>query len=844
MRLPPQLLLLPLLLGLAPTAVPAAERICEIEIEGNRRLTRDAFLFELRIKEGDPYDPVALKREFQRLYDRGLFEDIRLEMRRRPDCRDLRFTVKERPNIVNISYDEVKSITQQNIDDAYRERKIDLRVGSPFNRKTLYRAERVIEDLLGQKGYLGARVSAEDEYVSESSRKVHFSIRTGPKTKIKKIEFEGNEVFSDRKLKKTLKLTKAKRWYWPFGGQKTLYHPLKYQQDIQNVVDLYLSHGYLDVDLKPPVVEVKEADPEEAEKAEQKAEKKYQKKLAKYEKKVAKAEKKGEPPPDPPVRKATAGPKRSVYLSVRVDEGLPYDLGSFSVEGNEVVSTEFVMHALARAGLREGERLNEASLSAALEGIRANYGQRGYIYADVGRQIVKRPEGEIADVVITIDEDRQYSVERIEFEGNTVTQDMVLRREMRVIEGELLNRLKLDLSVVKLNQLGYWRPTEEPILEPIPGEDRVRVRVRGQEESRNELQVGGGYSELEGAFFAGSFRTSNFLGRGETLGISAQIGGRSRRAQLSFTEPWFMGKPITLGFSLFRREEDYGSTTNVLGQTQRLRRQGAGGRILVGKRLTAFSSLQFIYAYENVLADDVTTFSTVESTIASITPVYNYDRTNHPWRPNRGLRVVTTLEVSAGAVGSDNDYLRPVVDAIWYRPMVKNHFAGVHARAGWIRAFGDADELDPTLISGVPNFERFYTGGDIIGPRIYETRSLSPVRWRLPLGPDGEPLRDASGNPFPAVPIFVGGSKMFLLQLEYAIPLGEPATLAFFYDMGNAFDNGVNINFEDMRMSAGIEARLYLPVFQAPIRLIYGWPINDKPGDRVSRFQFSIGRSF
>jgi outer membrane protein insertion porin family len=812
----------------------AEDRICVIEIEGTRRMTREAFLFELRVKEGDVFDPMALRREFRRLWDRSLFSDLELQLRRRPECVDLRFLVEERPTIAGIEYDQVKAVTRQQIEDAYAERGFSLQPGGPVDRKQLRRAEQIIEQTLGMKGFLGAEVEAVVEFVTEGSRKVHFQIAPGAKTRIRKINFVGNEVYSGRRLRGALELTRQHRWWWPFG-RKTLYHELKYQQDIQNVYDLYRNHGYLDVDIKPPVVEVREVG---REKAQAKAEKKLAKKWKKYEKTRAEAERKGGVPPAPPPSVASAKYKRWVLLRVRVEEGQPYELGDLTIEGNHVLETEQVRR---RIPLRAGVRLNEALLEAGLERVRREYGRRGYIYADVGRRIVKRAEGQVADVVVAIDEDQQYYVDRIEFEGNSLTQDSVLRREMRVTEGELMNRDKLDLSLFKLSQLGFWRPQEEAILEPVPDEDRVKVRIKGQEESRNEIQVGGGFSELEGAFFAGSFRTTNFLGRGETVGVSATVGGRSNRYVLSFVEPWFLGKPYLLGFNIFRREVDFGRFQSTSG-IDRLQQLAEGGTITLGRRFGNFLDARLGYSFQRVEADtaDLSGVATSTTRVASLTPMLIYNRVNHPFRPNRGYRFQASVEVAHSGLGGDNSYFKPIVDATWYKPLFSGTYLGVHGRLGWVEAFGDAEKLDPNLIDGVPRFERFFLGGDLIGPRNYETRSIGPTRWRVFLDEDGNPVLDGD-RPFE---VFVGGSKEVLLQLEYAIPLGQPAVVVLYYDAGGTFDNGVDIEFDDLRMSAGVEMRLFLPVFQAPIRLIYGFPFNDQDHDQTNRFQFSIGTSF
>ena len=182
-------------------------------------------------------------------------------------------------------------------------------------------------------------------------------------------------------------------------------------------------------------------------------------------------------------------------------------------------------------------------------------------------------------------------------------------------------------------------------------------------------------------------------------------------------------------------------------------------------------------------------------------------------------------------------------------------FFGFHIQAGLIRAWADGSTLvGGSNVEGVPRFERFWLGGDTIGPRVFETRSITPLRYVV-LGPSGEIL-DVVGDPryIPAdqlvnsvgipVPIEVGGDRYYLFQSEYVFPFNEQAELALFFDIGNTLFEDQSFGFESARASGGVELRFHLPIFPVPLRLIYGWPIRSLPGDRTSNFTFSIGRSF
>src|SRR4029453_1870163 len=279
--------------------------------------------------------------------------------------------------------------------------------------------------------------------------------------------------------------------------------------------------------------------------------------------------------------------------------------------------------------LHSGDILREGVLKAATEAVSRAYNDRGYLYATAVRQIHRHPEGEpVADVTIEINEDRPYYVGRIQFAGNTSTQERVLRRERVLTEGDLFSKSKLDLSKYKINQLGYFEVKDEPVIQPVEGENRVNIVMTGEEKGRNEIQVGGGYSGTDGPFFPGPYSPRNFLGRGQILSTYIQLGGSANRYSIQFVEPWFLNRPYTAGFSLFRRDVDYGGS---------LRTSGKGGGIVLGRPVSRFGRVNLNYNYETVTSTG--TVSGIEATnrISSLTPQYQVNKLDDFYRPRRGF---------------------------------------------------------------------------------------------------------------------------------------------------------------------------------------------------------------
>lgn len=931
-------------------------RIGEIVVDGNVRVSDTAFYNNLRIKSGDEYDERAIRREFRRLWNLSLFDDMSVESRTRPSGKvDIIFHVRDRPILGSVEFVGMKAVTETAILERLSEADADVRRGQPVDYSVLRKAESAIEHMLGEKGYLEAKVRARLTPVHQGQRQVTFHIREGAKTKIKKIDFVGNTIYTDRQLRKMLKLTKQAFWLTSWASSKPLYHPAKLDQDTESIRTAYRSRGYLDMKIEPEVVELESevkrreaGEPVDAEDAVQEDEddtwdesreepppppgetEKERKKRLKKEAKEAKKKAKKE--------------KKSIYLTIPIEEGPQYRVGEVKIEGNTIFSDSEVM---ARLPLRTGMVFNDSALKYGIRQLEDDYGERGYFYVSVDPQVDKQEEA-TAGLTLEITEDKQYFVDRIEFTGNTTTRDKVLRREMRLGEEDLFNVRAMRLGLRKIAQLGYWQVGGDPAVQAQPDSDRLNIEVQGVEANRNEIQVGGGVSGIDGGFFQGSYSTRNFLGRGEVFSAFLTIGQIGSRYSLNFTEPWFLGKPWTLGFSLFNQQTQYSGFD----------RNGTGGRVILGRILGNFSRLDVIYGLEKIdFRPTQPGFFPSETTTSSITNIYSYDTRNNFFRPTRGLRLVSSLEYAGGFLGGDNNFWKFIQDATLYFPgLMKKHYFGVNVSYGYVAPLGN---------SVVPDFERFYLGGERT-LRAFPTRSVGPERRDIDVNqngfidvpedtqPDGvfqpcedlnhngvqdlpgerdygdcvlDPSEDVNGNfildtedinnngildpgedingngildtedlngdgilqlgedrpdgfftPFCAADdlnmngvrdpgegdngncrldsgedtnldgifgsFFPGGNQYVLLNMEYSIPLTDTVVFSVFYDAGNSFDKDQSIQFDDLRVDYGVEMKFFLPVFQAPLRLIYAIIQDPRPGEDPSNFIFSIGTTF
>jgi outer membrane protein insertion porin family len=845
-------------------ALAQADTVESVQVQGLVRMTNDAFAHAFGIKAGDPYDPVRVRAAFKRLWALGLFDDITVEAEAGPQGgKVLIVKVKERPSLVSVSYQDNKVLTRTAIEEGLKDKKIVIDIGKPLNLKSVADAESEIRSMLGQKGFLDPTVSHTIETPTQSTVAVTFKINPGGKTKIRKITFVGNKVYKSSVLLKQLQLTEPYHWY-KFWSQKSLYHPAKWDVDSSHIRDLYLNGGYLDVDLRPPVVELKDLhhgkavpvkEPAEAPATPAPPAKDPATMTAKQRLKADWAQM------DALNASIKAAPTRWAFLTVPVVEGAQYHLGTMSVTGSTVFSEREV---LADVFIKPGWVVNSSLLDLGVKRMQRRYEDKGYAYATVRREIDRRPE-DIADVRFIVNEDKPYYIGRIEFTGNTATQDKVLRREFRINEVDLFSRSSLDLSVGKVNQLGYYEVKPEDVgIQPVEGTNKVQINVVGEEKGRNEIQVGGGYSGTDGAFFTGLYSTKNFLGRGQVLSLSLQLGGRRNLYQIAFQEPWFLNRPYTLGFSVFRGNQDYGAA-----QTS----QSRGFGVMIGRQIGYFQSVQLRYDFQRVQSNGLQPqvgFATIPgtqtqltsvvatNTISKITPSWFRNSINNPYRPTAGWSLLADMEIAGGPLGGSTSYLRPrLVGTKYVRAWKRTYFA-LHGEIGQIKTWADGSVPSAANVNGVPRFSRFWLGGESYGPRVFQTRDVSPLRWvRLNAAgevieatdnPSGRPVRQFDLNGDGLVNrsdlVALGGDRYWLAMAEYTIPFESPVELAFFFDAGDSLYEDTPWGFKDYRASAGVELRFFLPVFPVPLRLIYGWPIRKLPEDRTSAFAFSIGRSF
>ena len=785
----------------------AGERIIGIRVVGYQSVSPDTVAHYLGIKVGDPYDPEAIRARFHTLWDVGLLDNVTIEAEHDAQGVTLVVTVEERPTITALDFEGNKKITTSQIRDRLKEQKIEIRGGSPLSLKQLAQVRTAISDYYIEQGFRSVSVDFKVVDVSKTEKKVVFTIDEGDKIKIASITFQGNTVIPSWQLRNAMTKTKVDV-FWRVFSENTTYNQANYEADVENLKGLYQSKGYKDVVIKDAILDV------------------YVKNPNADPKKI----------------------KRAVRITIPIVEGDRYYVNAIRIvrvdqSGKPIEDTMAMVFPQSVIlskfwELSPGTVLNRDRLVEGLSQVEAMYKSNGYIYwfADPAYKEVGNHR---VDIDLKIFEGERFYLGRFEVKGNTTTRDKVIRREFALDEGAVMDMEAVKKSLQKLQQLGYFKIAEEPDFQVHPEEKRVDITVKGTETSRNEIQFGAGYSAVDKFFGQFSFQTRNFLGRGEVLSASAQLGKISSFYNISYTIPWFLDQNQSVGFSIYRNTQNY----------QTIDEQRRGTSVFYGRGITIFDSWNVLYSYEGIQANYPVTGAPVppgqpippqkltETTgkTSSITPAYRFDSLNDPFDPTAGKRFFASAQFAGGVLGGSDYFIKPLVGGTVYLPVrfPRHSYIGINLDVGWVADYQGKP---------IPIFERFQLGGEQ-SLRGYQTGSI------LPLQKDNKVFTDDLGR-------ILGGNKFFVLNLEYTFLQFGPGKLLAFADLGNTYFNTQSFDVTNFRYSVGAELRIFLPIFQAPLRFIYffnptivqpldqfGFPITSLK-EKKSGFLFSIGRTF
>jgi outer membrane protein insertion porin family len=724
---------------------PQSDVIRTISVRGVQRLEPNTILSYVRMRPGDVYTAAAADQALKDLAATELFESYSITN----DDGNVVIDVVENPVINRIVLEGNKRLKDDKIVP-----EIKLAPRQIFTRSKVRADVARIIELYKRQGRFAATVEPKTVQLSQNRVDLVFEITEGPKSRVQKINIIGNEHFSDGELKG--EMVTHESGLFSFLKGNTSYDPDRLAFDQQKLREFYLTQGYVDFRVVSAVAELT---------------------------------------PD----------KRDFIITYVVEEGERYKFGKVDVTSQiRDLDGDILTKGLA---IEEGEWYDAKRIEDTVEGLTELAGQFGYAFADVRPEFRRNPDDLTMDVTLAIREAPRVYIERIDVNGNTLTQDKVIRREFRSAEGDAFNTLAVKRTSARINSLGYFQEEFEVSQAETANPDRIILEANVQEQPTGELQLSAGFSSLESFLFSGSIRQRNFRGRGQTIGASASISRYSKSINLSFTEPYVFDRNISLGVDFYRRDVN---SFNLINRDQtRYSKVTTGGSLRVGVPLTEYSSLIGSYTlnYDQVTIDEREFFrdidgngttecdpllasrficDTLGNRLSSILGLnYVYNSLNSYYRPTRGTRL--TAGIDFAGLGGDTRYVRLRGQAAKYWPVMGNFIFSLSGEGGYIKGFGgNGPRSDEVLLT-----DRFFLGEPQI--RGFDIRGVGPRVLRQPITDDGtgNPLvitdRDRGGDDA------IGGNAYYLGRAELEIPLGSGAREmglrpSIFMDVGALFN--------------------------------------------------------
>jgi outer membrane protein insertion porin family len=838
--------------------------IDRIEFRGNRRIRAEALRARIFSREGDPYNEDALTRDFQSLWNTLYFEDVKLRAEdspAKPNSKIIIFEVRERPIIRRIRYDNIHSVSESDILDRFKERKVGLTVESSFDPTRIKKAEVVLRELLGEHGRQFAHVTPQYERIAASNAVILiFKIDEGPKVKVGRIKFTGNHAFSDRKLIRAMRHDRPYSIPLHFTEIAVLtktYDREKLNEDLEvGIRGLYRDNGYFKVSVGDPILENIDTE--------------------------------GFRLGVPLITGKSHG--KAVNITIPIEEGERYKMGTLRiVSADPDKGLSLKVDALKSIfPLHQGDIFSSAKIRKALEDYTKAYGQYGFIDMTAEPETDIDETNKVINVVLKFTEEKQYYVRRIDFSGNTTTRDKVIRRELLLDEGQLFNKRAWEISILRLNQLDYFERIEADKAVEIKRntkEGTVDLNLKLKEKGKQSIGLNGGLSGLAGGFVGLTYQTNNFLGLGETLTLSAQLGDRQTSFLFGFTEPYLFGRAISSGFTVFDSRYRYNQQQELSIQqnqqvsinpasAQNYTQNSKGFTVFASyaPRRWAFTRLGVTYGYTLTDINATTNASQVlfdtlqfrsfagPSALrgirsSKITPTFIHNTIDNPVNPSRGKSFYYALGFEG--IGGNAKSISQTFEAKYFRPVNhKRNVLGFRLQSAFTTGYG-GQEVSPS--------SRFFTGGDD-SVRGFDVRTISPIAF-VPvsssrsisfsdpnqLNASGQPISRAISVPLLSYTIvYPGGDTQVLGNAEYRIPLIGPVSMSLFADAGvngilrrsqlkldAAGLNQLRTEFPNTsigsslrlapgsnfapRTSTGVEIIVQLPIVQAPFRIYWAF---------------------
>ncbi len=645
--------------GKAPETVPEAAQeerpqaipLRQVLVEGNQRVEADTVLSYLTLQPGIPADERSINLSMQTLFATGLFSDVRIENRGEVVV----VFVQENPIINRVLIEGNRATNDDNIRE-----EIQAQPRAIFTRARVQADVQRIIEVYRRTGRFAAQVTPRIVELPQNRVDLIFEISEGPITGVRRINFIGNESFSDRKLRSEL-VTVESQW-WRFFSTNDNYDPDRLEFDRELIRQYYQNRGYADFRVVSAVAELT---------------------------------------PD----------QEDFYITFTLDEGDIYNFGAITVETELPDVDEETLASFLP--VRTGQLFQGEQIENAVDTLNFAVGASGYAFVNIVPNITRNRAERTVDVNFEIEEGPRVYIERIDLVGNTRTLDHVIRRELELVEGDAFNRSLIDRSQGRVRRLGFF---EEVEITEVQGSapDRARLQVAVSEQATGELAFGAGFSSADSFLVDLSISERNLRGRGQFLRFRVALSSRREQVDIRFTEPRFLDRNLAAGIDLFTVRSNF--ITEASFETQ-----STGFSLRAGFPTTRSTNLGLQYTLRT---DDVRIFAGANQSLLNqsgsrITSVLNYslrwDRVDNPFLPTRGFRMEVSQSVAG--IGGDVRFVSTDLSASVYRPLFWNFVGSLSVNSGFIIGWGGDDvRINDRYFRGGNSFRGFEIAG--IGPRV------------------------------------------------------------------------------------------------------------------------------
>ncbi len=722
-----------------------------IDIQGNNYVSDSLIVRSLGLRIGEEVNRTALSAGIRTLFELGYFRDVEvLSDSLSPEASVVTVLVAENPIVGQVRFEN-----PGNLDVSKARDSLMIFPGQTVSMGRVAEAVAVIERMYALKNrHLAAVETAWGEPDLQGRRDLIFICDQGPDVRVGEIVFEGNEAFSDRELRG--KMNTRQDSFWRSGKLKEDV----FAQDPGRIEEHYHRNGYPDARVLGSTRELMDDG-------------------------------------------------RHLRITITVSEGPFRTFGEVSCSGGASIPDSILVRAVS--GIKPGAPYDVRKMDGAIENLYTLYQDKGYFYAVVQPETALGP-GETMDVSFRITEGERAHIRRIDITGNTRTCDNVIRRELTVYPGDLFQRTALLRSMRNVYYLNYF-DNVMPDFRPVPESQDVDLIMQVEEKTTGRAGLGAGYSGSEGMSGYLEYDEVNFRGRGQHIGAAYQFSKKTQNVQLSFTEPWFMDTPLTLGAQLYRTSSNY----------EEYNRLKTGGSVMAGRPIPGLDYVRASvrYTLERVDVFNITSDSTSfyydlrrtdwprwESQVRFSFSRDSRDRQNFP---GEGSLNSITMQYAGGPLGGDLGYQKYLLDSQWFIPLWWKFFLTLRARAGYVTGFGGETP---------PSWEYFELGGTgFYGLRGYGERTI------------------AASEGYETI----GGRSMLIFTAEYRLRIIDQLQLSLFADAGNAWSRWATMDLTDMNRGAGMGVRVEVPMLGI-LGLDYAYGF-DGP-DRGWEPHFQIGTSF